>query len=120
MQFDIADTYSTPPQALPQAIDWLASLFTGTIATVAATLAIAGVGLAMLQGRLVFRSGLRVVCGCFVLFGAPYIARQLTGVAPEPSAPVAVYSAPPAMTPVIPPAPVVNNDPNSGASVPMQ
>lgn len=70
------------PQVSPvaTAADWLAALVTGTMAQMIAILAIAVLGVMMISGRLPVRAGLRVVLGCFVLFGAPVIAGGLMGV----------------------------------------
>lgn len=105
--------------ALVTASDWIAVLLTGTLGTILAVLAIAGVGFAMLQGRLAVRDGVRVVLGCFILFGAPMIAHGLAGLAAlTASAPIEVQSAPPPPPP-IPSPPQPNRDPYAGASVPM-
>ena len=45
----------------------------GTVATVAAVIAIASVGFMMLTGRINWRHGATVILGCFVLFGASAI-----------------------------------------------
>ena len=105
---------------IAEAAGWVAGLMTGTLATAIATLAVAGIGFAMLQGRLTVRGAGRAVLGCFILFGAPYIAKGLAGgVRQAQSAPAAVYSAPPA--PIAPPpAPQPDRDPYAGASVPIQ
>jgi TrbC/VIRB2 pilin len=41
--------------------------------------AVALFGYGMLTGRLDVRSGLRLVLGAFILFGAPSIAREIAG-----------------------------------------
>jgi type IV secretion system protein VirB2 len=45
----------------------------GTVATVAAVVAVAVVGMMMLTGRINWRYGASVILGCFVLFGAASI-----------------------------------------------
>jgi len=45
----------------------------GTVATVAAVIAIACVGFMMLTGRINWRYGATVILGCFILFGAASI-----------------------------------------------
>jgi type IV secretion system protein VirB2 len=45
----------------------------GTVATVAAVIAIASVGFMMLTGRIDWRRGAIVILGCFILFGAASI-----------------------------------------------
>ena len=52
------------------ALSWMQGTLMGTLATVAAVIAIAAVGFMMLTGRLNWRYGATVVVGCFVLFGA--------------------------------------------------
>ncbi|MES2721920.1 MAG: TrbC/VirB2 family protein [Pseudomonadota bacterium] len=52
------------------ALSWMQGTLMGTVATVAAVIAIAAVGFMMLTGRLNWRYGATVILGCFVLFGA--------------------------------------------------
>ncbi len=52
------------------ALGWLQGTLLGTVATVAAVIAVAGVGFMMLTGRLNWRYGATVILGCFILFGA--------------------------------------------------
>jgi type IV secretory pathway VirB2 component (pilin) len=52
------------------ALSWVQDTLLGTVATVAAVIAIAGVGYMMLTGRMNWRHGGTVILGCFVLFGA--------------------------------------------------
>jgi type IV secretory pathway VirB2 component (pilin) len=64
------------------ALTWLQGTLMGTVATVAAVIAIAGVGFMMLTGRMNWRYGLTVIIGCFILFGAGSIVagiRQSAG-----------------------------------------
>jgi type IV secretory pathway VirB2 component (pilin) len=60
--------------ALVAASQWLADVATGSIAVGAATIAVAGVGFAMLAGRVDLRRGATVILGCFILFAAPSLA----------------------------------------------
>lgn len=55
------------------AANWLQGTLLGTIATVAAVIAVATVGFMMLTGRINWRHGAVVILGCFVLFGAASI-----------------------------------------------
>jgi type IV secretion system protein VirB2 len=55
------------------AVQWLQGTLLGTIATVAAVIAIAVVGFMMLTGRMNWRYGATVILGCFILFGAASI-----------------------------------------------
>lgn len=52
------------------ALSWLQGTLLGTVATVAAVIAIAAVGFMMLTGRMNWRYGATVILGCFILFGA--------------------------------------------------
>jgi type IV secretion system protein VirB2 len=69
------DSYSDPAGSgvLVSAMGWLQGTLLGTIATVAAVIAVATVGLMMLTGRINGRYGVTVILGCFVLFGASSI-----------------------------------------------
>jgi type IV secretion system protein VirB2 len=55
------------------AFGWLQGTLLGTVATVAAVIAVAAVGFMMLTGRLNWRHGGVVILGCFILFGAASI-----------------------------------------------
>ncbi|WP_373475670.1 TrbC/VirB2 family protein [Sphingorhabdus sp.] len=55
------------------AFGWLQGTLLGTVATVAAVIAVAAVGFMMLTGRLNWRHGGVVILGCFILFGATSI-----------------------------------------------
>jgi len=64
------------------ALTWVQGTLMGTVATVAAVIAIAAVGFMMLTGRLNWRYGATVILGCFILFGAGAIVagiRQTAG-----------------------------------------
>ena len=108
--------------SLVAAATWVEALVTGTTATIIATIAVAGVGFLMLQGRLPLRRGLVVVMGCFVIFGSNAIAEALMIVGQSASSSTSNdVIAPPAPTPppAAPPQPSVY-DPYAGASVPMR
>jgi type IV secretion system protein VirB2 len=107
------------PSALADAVYWVGGILTGSVGTSLAILAIGGVGLAMLQGRLSARDGLRVVLGCFILFGAPAIAQGLAGISRSSSSSISIPTPapPPKLTP--PPTPERDADPYAGASMPM-
>jgi type IV secretory pathway VirB2 component (pilin) len=62
------------------ATDWVQGALLGTLATVIAVIAVAAIGFLMLSGRVDLRRGITVVMGCFVLFGAPMIAKGLRGI----------------------------------------
>ena len=55
------------------AVSWLQGTLMGTVATVAAVIAVACVGFMMLTGRINWRYGATVILGCFILFGAASI-----------------------------------------------
>lgn len=59
--------------AIVGAMHWLQGTLLGTVATVAAVIAVAVVGLMMLSGRMNWRYGATVILGCFILFGAASI-----------------------------------------------
>jgi type IV secretion system protein VirB2 len=68
--------------AITGALSWLEGTLMGTVATVAAVIAIAGVGFMMLTGRMNWRYGATVIIGCFILFGSASIVagiRQTAG-----------------------------------------
>jgi type IV secretion system protein VirB2 len=69
------DSYADPAGSGPivNAITWLQGTLLGTVATVAAIIAVAAVGFLMLTGRMNWRYGATVILGCFVLFGAASI-----------------------------------------------
>ena len=64
------------------AMSWLQGTLLGTVATVAAVIAVAVVGFMMLTGRMNWRHGGTVILGCFIVFGAGAIVagiRQAAG-----------------------------------------
>lgn len=63
------------------ALHWVQGTLMGTVATVAAVVAVACVGLMMLTGRMNWRYGMSVILGCFVLFGAAGIVAGIQSVA---------------------------------------
>ncbi len=69
------DTYADPAGSSPivGALTWLQGTLLGTVATIAAVLAVATVGFLMLTGRMNWRYGATVILGCFILFGAASI-----------------------------------------------
>ncbi len=69
------DSYSDPAGSgvLVGAMQWLQGTLLGTVATVAAVIAVASVGFLMLTGRMNWRYGVTVIFGCFILFGAASI-----------------------------------------------
>ena len=63
------------------AMNWLQGTLLGTVATVAAVIAVAGVGFMMLTGRINWRYGAVVIIGCFILFGAASIVAGIRSAA---------------------------------------
>jgi type IV secretion system protein VirB2 len=63
------------------AFHWLQGTLLGTVATVAAVIAVAAVGFMMLTGRISWRYGGIVILGCFVLFGAGSIVAGIQSAA---------------------------------------
>jgi type IV secretion system protein VirB2 len=63
------------------AMRWLQGTVLGTVATVAAVIAVAAVGFLMLTGRISWRYGATVVVGCFILFGAASIVAGIQSTA---------------------------------------
>ena len=103
--------------SLNGAVEWVSGTLLGSTATTIAILAIAGVGFLALRGHLDVRRGITVIVGCFVLFGAPVIARALIpSVGNDVLAEVASAPPAPAYAPAIPRR--MSADPNAGASVP--
>lgn len=78
----LAQAYDDPAGSgvIVSAMHWLQGTLLGTIATVAAVMAVASVGFLMLTGRINWRYGATVILGCFILFGAASIVAgiQLT------------------------------------------
>lgn len=63
------------------ALGWIQGTLMGSLATTAAVIAVAVVGLMMLTGRIDWRRGLTVILGAFILFGAATIVAGIRGVA---------------------------------------
>jgi type IV secretion system protein VirB2 len=63
------------------AAQWIQGTLFGTVATVAAVIAVGVVGLLMLTGRINYRYGLVVILGCFILFGAASIVAGIQSAA---------------------------------------
>lgn len=63
------------------AVHWLQGTLLGTVATVAAVIAVGVVGFMMLTGRINWRYGATVILGCFILFGAASIVAGIQSTA---------------------------------------
>lgn len=107
-------------QAILNAVAWVQGTLLGTVATTVAVIAISVVGVRMLTGHIDIKRGTTVICGCFILFGAPTIAAGLQ-MAGSDAAPIdyptiqAVQAPRPA---TIPPTIAPTADPYAGASAP--
>lgn len=80
-----------------------------------AVIAVGWFGFELLTGRVSLHRGATVILGCFILFGAPAIARALLGGAQE-AGDGAGLERPGVITPTPPSPPAY--DPYAGASVP--
>jgi type IV secretory pathway VirB2 component (pilin) len=71
------------PDASPiaAALAWIQDVLLGSLANTLAVMAVAICGLGMLLGQVNWRSGLRVVMGCSLVFGAARIASGLLAAA---------------------------------------
>jgi len=63
------------------ALEWVQGTLLGTLATTAAVIAVAVVGLMMLTGRIEWRRGITVVLGAFIIFGAVAIVAGMRSIA---------------------------------------
>jgi type IV secretion system protein VirB2 len=111
-----------PTSALDSAANWVSDMLFGPLATTIAIIAIAWVGFAMLSGHVDIRRGLSVILGCFMLFGARYVAEGLLSAATSENLPV-VASIPPPPAFANPQANTANSnafDPYAGASAARQ
>lgn len=105
--------------SIVKATDWVQALLLGAVGTSIAVIALAGIGFAMLQGRIPVRRGVLIVIGCFTIFSARTIAEALQGVASAAlSNEVILPVAPPTYVASVPPP--VAYDPYAGASVPIR
>lgn len=109
--------------SIGSANEWLIALTSGSLAIALAVLAVAGIGFAMLTGRMDLRRAGRVMIGCFLIFGAGTLAAQLlsfTNTEQETPAAAGEIFKPefptPAKLPRASPAP--NDDPYAGAALP--
>lgn len=117
-------TFASPAtdSAIGNASSWALSLTSGSIAASLAVLAVAGVGFAMLTGRLRIRNGGTVLIGCFVLFGSAVLAQSLLEFAEGsrnnqvPQAQADLFMPPPPA--LEPPKRQLSVDPYAGAALP--
>lgn len=93
-------------ESLLIAVQWVEALLLGRVATAIAAISIAFIGYNMMAGRLAAKDALRIIAGCFILFGSPLIARGLIEAAQgsnEAAPPAFADDSPPLPTPRIPP-----------------
>lgn len=79
-----AQTASADPagsSAISGALLWIQGTLLGNLATTAAVIAVAVVGLLMLTGRMDWKRGLTVIVGAFILFGAASIVAGIRSAA---------------------------------------
>ena len=79
-----AQTVQTDPAGsgpILGALQWMQGTLMGNLATTAAVIAVAIVGLMMLTGRIDWRRGVTVVIGAFIVFGAAAIVAGIRGAA---------------------------------------
>jgi type IV secretion system protein VirB2 len=62
------------------ALQWIEGTLMGNVATTAAVIAVAVVGLMMLTGRIDWRRGVVVVLGAFIIFGAAAIVEGMRSI----------------------------------------
>ena len=118
----MADALSTPlgGSALVDAAQWIQGTLLGTLATAVAVIAVALIGFGMLRGRIDVRRARIVILGCFVVFGAPFIAAGLIRMG-DSERTASNAGPPPPASPLARPAPTAQSyDPYAGASVPVQ
>lgn len=105
--------------AVSSSVLWVQSALMGTVASAVALIAVATVGLMMLNGSLDIRRGARTILGCFLVFGASTIADAFLAVTKSDANPAPMQLTPPpppVLPPVLPPAAAY--DPYAGAAVP--
>lgn len=80
----IGSLFEAPePSVIGTAMEWCLSLVSGSLVTAIATVAVAGIGFALLAGRVPVRRAVMVVIGIFLMAGAGSIHRVGPGVGPN-------------------------------------
>jgi type IV secretory pathway VirB2 component (pilin) len=119
------DQVGNPP-AIVAAIVWIEHVLLGTAATMLATIAVAGVGMLLLTGRIEMRRGASVAFGCFLIFGAATIANGIIAAVQKSEAPAVANAAPAPPSYPQSPNPVQKGqntsgyDPYAGAALPQK
>jgi type IV secretory pathway VirB2 component (pilin) len=104
------------------ALQWLTGMLLGSVATSVAVISIAICGLLLLSGRVDIQRGVRVIFGCFIVFGASSIAAGILRAADGPTGSIDLAALTP--PPIYPKSPVAMQtsastyDPYAGASMP--
>ena len=111
------------PNAVAAAVNWLSGLLTGPLISIIAIIAIASIGFLMLAGRVELRRSLRIILGCFIVFGASSIASGIMNAmagSDVPPVSTATVATPPSYPVAVVPAPNAPSafDPYSGAALP--
>lgn len=124
-QAQVIYSQSGGPDVFASAVNWLSGTLLGTVATAAAVMAVAAVGIVMLTGRMDVRRSVQVILGCFIIFGAATLANgiiaavSLSSGGSDQNPPVEqVVSAPAPTVPVNSVRAV--SDPYAGAAVPQR
>lgn len=82
-QYAYGQTVLTDPAGsgpILSALRWVEGTLMGNVATTAAVIAVAVVGLMMLTGRIDWRRGIAVVLGAFIIFGAAAIVEGMRSI----------------------------------------
>lgn len=108
------------PGAIAAALQWLQATLLGSVATGIAVIAVASIGFLLFSGRIDVRRSVRLIAGCFILFGASSIAAGLMGAVDSRILPPDVATTPPPIyaAPTVVPAKAVPYDPYAGAALP--
>lgn len=89
----------TDTGALNSAIQWVADLLTGPLATSICVLSVAALGGLLLSGRVPLRRSLAVVIGCFIILSASGIASAFIAYRQEVVSPLVIVQQPVASGP---------------------
>jgi len=111
----------TQNDSLLTAVNWVQSAVLGSVAQEIAVIAVASVGFMLLSGRMDVRRAVTVTFGCFLVFGAPSIAKGIwDAVGGSDGTVLASNFEPPApATLAVSPGQPTYVDPDAGAAVPM-
>ena len=83
----IGSLFEAPePSVIGTAVEWCVSLVSGPWVTAIATVAVAGIGFALLAGRMPVKRAALVVVGIFLMAGAGSVVRMAPNVASDSGA----------------------------------